>query len=277
MLLQRRRQGARSPAPRAPATSSSTRRATYTVRRRGARLVDLLRRAAGKARRRSRRRCASTRPAAPLTLRGALGNGVRDGLYRGALEFTPGPSAASTRSTRVGLDDYVRGVVTGESPPRGRPRRCKAQAVAARTYAITTDAGGGALRPVRRHALAGLPRRRRRDADDRRGGRRHRAARSSPTTASRSTTYFFSTSGGETENVENSFARLAAQAVAEGGRRPLRQRLAQAPLGPVPLHRRPGPAQAAAATCRGASSASRSSSAASRRASCARRWSAPAA
>ena len=39
--------------------------------------------------------------------------------------------------------------------------------------------------------------------------------------------------------------RLAAQAVAEGRRRPVRQRLAQAPLGPVPLHRRPGPAQAA--------------------------------
>ena len=52
--------------------------------------------------------------------------------------------------------------------------------------------------------------------------------------------------------------RRAAQAVAEGRRRPLRRRLAQAPLGPVPLHRPQVAAQAAPATCTGASAASRS-------------------
>ena len=53
-------------------------------------------------------------------------------------------------------------------------------------------------------------------------------------------TYFFSTSGGHTENVENSFVGRDAPALAEGRRRPLRRRLAAPPLGPLRLHRRPG-------------------------------------
>ena len=45
-------------------------------------------------------------------------------------------------------------------------------------------------------------------------------------------TYFFSTSGGRTEDVENSFGG-AARAVAEVRRGPVRQRLAAPPLGAV--------------------------------------------
>ena len=41
------------------------------------------------------------------------------------------------------LEDYVRGVVSGESPSAWPTEALKAQAVAARTYAITTHAGGG--------------------------------------------------------------------------------------------------------------------------------------
>ena len=43
----------------------------------------------------------------------------------------------------IRLDDYVRGVVAAESPSSWAPEALKAQAVAARTYALTSDAGGG--------------------------------------------------------------------------------------------------------------------------------------
>ena len=43
----------------------------------------------------------------------------------------------------VGLDDYVRGVIAAEMPSSWSPEALKTQAVAARTYAITTNVGGG--------------------------------------------------------------------------------------------------------------------------------------
>ena len=76
-------------------------------------------------------------------------------------------------------------------PRAGRPQALEAQAVAARTYAITTDVAGGDLQPVSGHALADVRRRRRGDAGDRRRGRRDagpgrhvpRRRRSSPTSS----------------------------------------------------------------------------------------------
>ena len=59
------------------------------------------------------------------------------------------------------------------------------------------------LRPLPGHALAGLRRRGAETAVDQRRRRPRPPARSSPTTARRSPTYFFSTSGGRTEDVEN--------------------------------------------------------------------------
>jgi len=43
---------------------------------------------------------------------------------------------------QVDLDDYVRGVVAGESPSSWPAETLRAQAVAARTYEITTSKGG---------------------------------------------------------------------------------------------------------------------------------------
>ena len=42
----------------------------------------------------------------------------------------------------VGLDDYVRGVISAEMPSGWSPQALDVQAVAARTYAITTDVSG---------------------------------------------------------------------------------------------------------------------------------------
>ena len=142
-------------------------------------------------------------------------DGGADGLvlrarrrYRGILELRPGAFGISTINA-VGLDDYVRGVVAAESPSSWPLEALKAQAVAARTYAITTTKGGDRLRPVRRHALAGLRRHRLRDAV--------RPTRPWPRPPGQVVTYqgppvvtyFFSTSGGRTENVENVFGGAA--------------------------------------------------------------------
>ena len=59
------------------------------------------------------------------------------------LEFRPARSGLSARSTSSALDDYVQGVVPVESPSSWPLEALKAQAVAARTYAITTAKGGG--------------------------------------------------------------------------------------------------------------------------------------
>ena len=115
-----------------------------------------------------------------------------------------------------------------ESPASWPLEALKAQAVAARTYAITSTKGGigfeqypdtrsqvyggiGVEQPTTNQAVA-------------------ETARQVVTYQGRPvTTYFFSTSGGRTENNENSFGGAAA-AVAALRRGSLRQRLAAPPL-----------------------------------------------
>ena len=72
----------------------------------------------------------------PLSLAGL-------GSYRGSLEFRPGGAGGVSIVNVVGLDDYVRGVIAAEMPSSWAPEALKAQAVAARTYAITSDVAGG--------------------------------------------------------------------------------------------------------------------------------------
>jgi stage II sporulation protein D len=140
----------------------------------------------------------------PLRLNGTSVPGVRNGLYRGALVITASGSSALTAVNALDLEDYVRGVVSGESPSAWPVEALKAQAVAARTYALTTHAGGGLFDQY---------------ADTRSQVYRGVAAETPNTDAAVAvtagqvvtfggqpvTTYFFSTSGGETEDVENSF------------------------------------------------------------------------
>src|SRR3954454_19560804 len=75
-----------------------------------------------------------------LLLNGTSVPGVRDGRYRGAFEFRPSGRGINAINA-VGLEDYVRGVVSAESPSAWPAETLKAQAVAARTYAITSRAG----------------------------------------------------------------------------------------------------------------------------------------
>ena len=63
------------------------------------------------------------------------------GQYRGSLEFRPDGSGGIETVNAIALEDYVRGVIAGEMPANWSAEALKAQAVAARTYAITSDAG----------------------------------------------------------------------------------------------------------------------------------------
>jgi stage II sporulation protein D len=139
----------------------------------------------------------------PLRLSGTSVPGVRNGLYRGALVISASGSGLIAVNA-LDLEDYVRGVVSAESPSAWPVEALKAQAVAARTYALTTHAGGGAFDQY---------------ADTRSQVYRGVAAETPSTDAAVTatagqvvtfggqpvTTYFFSTSGGETEDVQNVF------------------------------------------------------------------------
>jgi stage II sporulation protein D len=139
----------------------------------------------------------------PITLRGTAGNGVTDGAYRGWLELRPGALGEVLAINAVGLEQYLAGVVPNESPASWPLAALQAQAVAARSYAITTSRSG-------EHGWDQYPDTR---SQVYRGVRSEHPAtnRAVASTAGQVVTYdgepitayFFSTSGGQTENVEN--------------------------------------------------------------------------
>ena len=166
----------------------------------------------------------------PLTLKGTSGYARRDGAYRGALEFRPGTFGGVNAINAVDVDDYVQGVVPLESPASWPIEALKAQAVAARTYALTTSKSGAGFEhypDTRSQVYGGV------------GAEQPSTNLATQQTAGQLVTYqgapvatyFFSTSGGRTEDVEKSAPRHRAAAVAEVRRGPVRRRLAQAPLG----------------------------------------------
>jgi len=64
--------------------------------------------------------------------------------YRGALEVVPTESdrGALNAVNALPVDQYVKGVIAAESPPSWPPAALQAQAVAARSYALTGAVGG---------------------------------------------------------------------------------------------------------------------------------------
>jgi stage II sporulation protein D len=137
-----------------------------------------------------------------LTLRGRAGNGRTNGTYRGALEFRGGTFGGVNAINALSIDDYVKGVVPLESPASWPIEALKAQAVAARTYALTTSKAGDGFEhyPDTRSQVYGG------------AGAEHPSTNIAvDETAGQLVTYdgtpvatyFFSTSGGETEDVEN--------------------------------------------------------------------------
>ena len=123
------------------------------------------------------------------------------GSYRGSLELRDVSGAVQTVNA-VALDDYVRGVVAAEMPASWATAALEAQAVAARTYAITSDVSGDGyqLYPDTRSQMYG-------------GVGAETPATNAAVAATRgqiltyngvpATTFFFSSSGGHTESIEN--------------------------------------------------------------------------
>jgi stage II sporulation protein D len=137
-----------------------------------------------------------------LVLKGRAINGRTDGAYRGVLELRPGAFGLSAINA-VRLDDYVRGVVAAESPASWPLEALKAQAVAARSYAITNSKGGAGFEhypDTRSQVYGGV-------AAETASTDRAVAETAGQVVTYQGrpvVTYFFSTSGGRTENVENS-------------------------------------------------------------------------
>jgi stage II sporulation protein D len=140
-----------------------------------------------------------------LTLRGAAANGTRNGRYRGALELRAVGGRVQAINA-LDLEDYVRGVVSAESPSTWPADALKAQAVAARSYAVTTNVGtptdgidqyADTRSQMYKGVAAEFPST---DAAVAATAGQVVAQNGKPVT-----TYFFSTSGGHTENIEDSF------------------------------------------------------------------------
>lgn len=139
-----------------------------------------------------------------ILVAGSAINGVTSGRYRGAIELRSGQVI-----NQLTIDDYVRGVVAGESPASWPAAALQAQAVAARTYGITsTRTGDFDLYPDTRSQVY-------------RGVTGETSTTNAAVTATAGqyvtyngkpiTAFFFSTSGGRTENVENSFIGATPQ------------------------------------------------------------------
>ena len=131
----------------------------------------------------------------PLTVAGL-------GQYRGDLEFRPDRNGGVQTVNALGLDDYVRGVISEEMPAGWSAQALDAQAIAARTYAITTTVGGNGfdLYPDARSQMYG-------------GVKAETPSTDAAVTATSgqivtyggqpAVTYFFASSGGHTESIQN--------------------------------------------------------------------------
>ena len=147
---------------------------------------------------------------APLRIVGPKGlpfrlvGGANGGSYRGALEVRPARLGGLNAVNALDLESYVRGVVSRESPSSWPAEALKAQAIAARTYAITTNKPGDGFDhypDTRSQVYAGVA------AETPSTDAAVAATRSEVVTQNGRpvTTYFFSTSGGRTENFEFGF------------------------------------------------------------------------
>jgi stage II sporulation protein D len=124
------------------------------------------------------------------------------GHYRGSFEFRWEWGLMVQTVNAVDLEDYVRGVVSAEMPASWSGQALEAQAVAARTYAITTSVSGNGYTlysDTRSQMYEGVaaetP-----STDTAVANTRGQVVTDSGTPAA---TYFFASSGGYTESVQN--------------------------------------------------------------------------
>jgi stage II sporulation protein D len=128
------------------------------------------------------------------------------GTYRGALELVPTDSDAGSLNVinALAVDQYVKGVVPNESPPSWPQAALRAQAIAARSFALTVDVGGngfGLYDDTRSQVYGGL------------GSETDTTDAAADATKGQvvlygdeiAETYFSACSGGHTESVQNVF------------------------------------------------------------------------
>jgi stage II sporulation protein D len=139
----------------------------------------------------------------------AAGDGsvtIGGGRYRGALEVVPTRSSAGSLNAvnAVPIDQYVRGVVPNESPSSWPMAALRAQAVAARSFALTGSVGGNGFdlyEDTRSQVYGGV-------ADETARGNRAAADTRGEVVIYRgeiAQTFFSACSGGHTESVQNVF------------------------------------------------------------------------
>lgn len=139
-----------------------------------------------------------------FALGGRAINGLSDGRYRGKLEVRAGTFGGLTAVNALSLDDYIKGVIVGEMPTSWPQQALEAQAIVARSYALTTDAGGAIFDQypdTRSQMYYGMSR-------ETRGTNQAVESTAGQVVmygSNVASTYYFSTSGGRTENIENSW------------------------------------------------------------------------
>lgn len=126
--------------------------------------------------------------------------------YRGHVEARPNGQGGINTVNAVDLESYVRGVVSAESPASWPLEALRAQAIAARTYAITSRAGSVSdgfdqYQDIRSQVYTGVSA----ETKSTDLAVQSTAGRVVTLDGEPVTTFFFSTSGGRTENIENSF------------------------------------------------------------------------
>ncbi|MEA2194807.1 MAG: hypothetical protein QOG42_1241, partial [Solirubrobacteraceae bacterium] len=139
---------------------------------------------------------------------GTSANAAVDGRYRGNLELRASSLGGVAAINALAIDDYVRGVVAGEMPAGWPQEALRAQAVAARTYALATSKDGDGFdqyADTRSQVYDGI-------AGETPATDAAVAATVNEIVAYAGkpiVTYYFSTSGGRTENIENVFLGAA--------------------------------------------------------------------
>lgn len=149
------------------------------------------------------------------------GSGVN---YAGRGEFRGELLAVSTGGglnavNRLGIDEYVKGVVANEVPSTWPADTLRAQAVVARSYALSTTVDGDGFDlydDTRSQVYNG------KDTETKPTNRAVKATGGEVVKdgGKVAVTYYFSTSGGQTENVENAFAGSGPRSYLRGVRDP---------------------------------------------------------
>jgi stage II sporulation protein D len=141
----------------------------------------------------------------PVSLLGAADNGVRDGLYRGSLEFAPALHGGLVVINSVPIESYVAGTIAGEVSSSWPASALAAQAVASRTYALTAHAGPSGEFDVYSDTRSQLYRGILAETATTNAAVRATARQVVTYRGHPVITYFFASSGGQTEDVQNAF------------------------------------------------------------------------